>query len=224
MIEKYKAMKLEKVEPASVNRELACLKHMYTKAIEWDYVRTNPAKVVKRLKEPLSRLRYLKPEEVEILLKSCPEHIRPIVVNALNTGMRRSEIFNLKWSQVDLENRKITVINAKNNESRVIPINQTLYKELSNLSHKSKSEYVFPGRDSNPFKDIKKGFSSALKKAGIEDFRFHDLRHTFCSHMVMQGVDLRKVQQVMGHKDMTMRYSDLSPEYVQGAIERLDRL
>jgi integrase len=226
MIEKYKAARLEKVTPASVNRELACLKHMYTKAIDWGYIKLNPGKGVKRLKEPPGRLRYLNPEEVGGLLEACSDHIRPIVVTALNTGMRKSEILNLRWPQVDLKNRKITVINAKNNESRVIPINQTLYQELLTLPEKVKREYVFSDRNGHPYGDIKNGFSSALKKAGIEDFRFHDLRHTFGSHLVMQGVDLRTVQQVMGHKDikMTMRYSHLSPEHVQEAMERLDKL
>lgn len=104
MIEKYKVLRLKKVEPAPVNRELACLKHMYSKAIEWGYVKTNPAKRVKRLKEPPGRLRYLKPDEVKNLLKVCPRHIRPVVITALNTGMRRGEILNLKWRGVDLEN------------------------------------------------------------------------------------------------------------------------
>ena len=226
MIEKYKATRLEKVAPATVNRELACLKHMFTKAIDWGFVKANPAKGVKRLKEPPGRLRYLKTEEVEALLRACSDNIRPIVVIALNTGMRKSEILNLKWSDVDLKNLKITVINAKNNESRMIPINQTLYQELLELSQKANGEYVFSNRDGRPFKDIKKGFSSALKRAGIKDFRFHDLRHTFGSHLVMQGVGLRTVQQLMGHKEirMTMRYSHLSPEYVQKAVESLDNL
>ena len=226
LIEKYKVMRLERVAPATVNRELACLKHMFTKAIEWGYVKTNPAKSVKLLKEPPGRLRYLRSEEVMALINACADHTRPIVITALNTGMRKDEILNLKWADVDLENRKITVINSKNNESRVIPINQTLHKELSNLSRNTNGEYVFPNREGLPFGDIKKSFSSALKKAKIEDFRFHDLRHTFGSHMVMQGVDLRTVQQVLGHKDirMTMRYSHLSPEYVQEAMERLDNV
>jgi len=226
MIEKYKASRLEKVEPATVNRELACLKHMYTKAIEWGYVRTNPVKAVKLLKEPPGRLRYLRPEEVGALTKACSDYMRPIVVMALNTGMRKSEILNLKWKDVDLKNRKITVINTKNNESRVIPINQTLFEELIPLSQKANGEYVFSDRNGHPFRDIKKGFTAALKRAGIENFRFHDLRHTFGSHLVMQGVDIKTVQQVMGHRQikMTMRYSHLSPEYVQEAIGRLDNL
>jgi integrase len=140
--------------------------------------------------------------------------------------MRKSEILNLKKREVDLENRKITVIKTKNNESRVIPMNQNLYEELMALSRNPNGDYIFSDSNGRPFGDIKKGFSAALKRAGIEDFRFHDLRHTFGSYLVMKGVDIRTVQQVMGHKQirMTMRYSHLSPEYVQEAIGRLDGL
>ncbi len=226
MIEKYKADRLQDVAPATVNRELACLKHLYTKAVEWSYVKTNPAKGIKLLKEPPGRLRYLSPDEVEALLKACASHIRPIVITALNTGMRKSEIIHLQWTNVDLKNRKIMVVNAKNNEIRVIPINQTLYQELSTLARDTKTKYVFSGRYGCPVGDIKKAFQGALERAGIVDFRFHDLRHTFGSQMVMQGVDIRTVQQLMGHKEikMTMRYSHLSPGHVHEAMERLDNV
>lgn len=226
MIEEYKAMRLENVEPSTVNRELACLKHMYTKAIEWEYVSQNPAKGVKLFKEAPGRLRYLRPEEVEALVNVCADHIRPIVVTAVNTGMRKAEILNLQWSDIDLKNLKIKVGHSKNNESRVIPINKTLHHELSGLKIRSTGDYVFAGKDNGPYADIKKGFASALKRAGIKDFRFHDLRHTFGSHLVMQGVNVKTVQQLMGHKDikMTMRYSHLSPEYVQEAMHRLDNV
>lgn len=226
MIEEYKADRLQNVSPASVNRELACLKHMYSMAIEWEMIKSNPAKMVKLLKEPSGRIRYLKPEEVNALLDECADHIKPIVVVAINTGMRKSEILSLKWRDVDLENKKITIINTKNNESRVIPINKTLYNELAPLLKNSKSEYVLLGKDGCPIGDFKKGFTSALKRAKIEDFRFHDLRHTFGSQMVMQNVNIRTLQQIMGHKTikMTMRYSHLSPEYVQEAMNKLDNV
>jgi integrase len=226
LIEKYKAKRLETVSPASVNRELACLKHMYTKAIEWGHLKENPAKSVRLLKEAPGRLRYLNPDEAEKLIQACSDHLRPIVVTALNTGMRKSEILNLRWRDIDLKNRKLKVENAKNNESRIIPINQTLFQELSVLSKNAGGEYLFPGRNGFPLKEIKKAFHAALRQAKIEDFHFHDLRHTFGSQLVMQGVDIRTVQQVLGHKEirMTMRYSHLSPEYVQTAMEKLDKV
>lgn len=161
--------------------------------MEWECVKANPAKKVRLLKEPPGRLRYLKPEEVGALLKASANHLRPIVVTALNTGMRKSEILNLKWKEVDLDNRKITVANAKNNEKRVIPINQTLYKELLTLERGPEIEYVFLGKNGLHVGDIKKTFLGAIKRAKIIDFRFHDLRHTFGSQMVMRGVDIRTV-------------------------------
>jgi len=150
------------------------------------------------LKEPPGRLRYLKPEEVKALFPSCSDHIRPIIVTALNTGMRKGELQKLKWTDIDFKNRKITVVEAKNNESRVVPINKTLHKELFSLSKRSKGEYVFSDKNGLPYGDIKKSFLTALKKVKIEDFRFHDLRHTFSSYLVMQGVNLKTVQQIMG--------------------------
>lgn len=226
MIERYKAKRLKTVSPATVNRELATLKNMFTMAIKWGYLKTNPAKEVKSLKEPPGRVRYLKHEEVKALYESCAGYLRSIVVTALNTGMRKGELQELKWANVDFKNRKITVVNAKNNESRVIPINKTLHQELLLLSEGAKGEHVFSDKNGHPYGDIKKSFITALTKAKIEDFRFHDLRHTFGSYLAMQRVDLKTVQQIMGHKDirMTMRYAHLSPEYVQKAVETLDNL
>ena len=99
-----------------------------------------------------------------------------------------------------------------------------LYKTLKNLHSIKKSEWVFPGKAGKPLGDFKRAFKTALRKAGISDFRFHDLRHTFASHLVMNGVNIRTVQQLLGHKDikMTMRYSHLSRDFVQEAVSHLD--
>lgn len=225
MIEKYKISRLKTVSPATANRELSTLKNMYTMAIKWNYVNTNPVKDVRLFKEPPGRTRYLKPEEIKSLYSACSKKIYPIIVTAINTGMRKSELQNLLWSDIDFKNKRITIVNSKNNESRIIPMNQTIIKELQKLNKKSKSTYVFSDKNGNPSGDIKKSFLKALSKAKIKDFRFHDLRHTFGSYLVMQGVDLKTVQQMMGHKDirMTMRYSHLSPEHMQKAVESLDK-
>jgi integrase len=233
MIEKYKAARLQTVikktgrtlTPTTVNREIGCLKHMYSMAITWRYVKRNPVKEVKLLKQPPGRLRYLEPDEAERLLESCLEpYLKSIVVTALNTGMRKGEILSLTWNQVDLANRRITLMKTKNNELRVIPINDRLHAELAHLkTQPQKSEYVFCGDDGKPFGDIKKGWAGAVRRAGIADFRFHDLRHTVGSQLVMGGVDLRTVQQILGHKtiQMTQRYSHLSPAHVQDAMQKL---
>ena len=193
-------------------------------AVEWDYVKASPIKGVKSLKEPPGRIRYLKEDEVNTLVNACADHLKPIVVTALNTGMRRTEILELKWADVDIDNRKIILKKTKNNEVRVLPISKTLLAEFTELYNSRKGEYVFTDSKGKSFGDIKKSFLTAIKKANITDFRFHDLRHTFGSHLVMQGVNIRTVQHLMGHKDitMTMRYSHLSPEHIQSAIEKLD--
>ena len=224
MIESYKARRIEKVSPATVNRELANLKNMFTKAIEWGMAKSNPTMGIRRLKEPPGRIRYLQTTEIKALIEACADHIKPIVLTALNAGMRKGEILQLRWGCVDLRNRKIVVLNSKNNESRIIPINKTLNDEFERIHKGKRGEYVFAAPNGQPYGDIKKGFAGAVRRAGIRDFRFHDLRHTFASYLVMSGVDLRTVQQLLGHKDlmMTMRYSHLSSKHVQESIERLD--
>ena len=153
-------------------------------------------------------------------------HLRPIVTIALHTGMRRGEIFSLKWEQVDLEHGFILLDISKNGERREIPINTTLEYLFKDLPHSVESMYVFAGKNGNPLTDIKNSFHAALKKAGILDFRFHDLRHTFASHLVMAGVDLTSVKELLGHKDitMTLRYSHLAPGHKRKAVQVLDRI
>jgi len=226
MIETYKARRLEKVGPATVNRELSCLRHMLNKAVEWRYIGISPMKGVKLLKEPPGRLRYLRPEEASALLANCAPRVRSVVVTALHTGMRRSEILNLKWGDIDFRTRIITVQKSKNNERRMIPMNDILQAELNSVPRDIRSQFVFCNREGKPFARVYKGFKGALRRAGIEDFRFQDLRHTFASYLVMNGVDLRTVQQLMGHKSlrMTMRYAHLSEAHARKAVDTLARV
>ncbi len=153
-------------------------------------------------------------------------HLKPIIILAVNTGMRRGEIFNLKWSYVDLKKRFIEVIKSKNGEKRVIPINKTLLEVLHRLPRRIDSPYVFPGKKGKKRTDCKKSFRTAMRKAEIEDFCFHDLRHTFASHLVMAGVPLLTVAELLGHKsiEMTKRYSHLSPNHKAAAVRVLDAL
>jgi len=223
-IEKYKAKRKDEVKPATVNRELALLKHMYSKAIEWGKCKENPAKKVKPLKGEVKRLRFLMPDEIQKLLSNCPEHIKPIVTVALHTGMRRSELLNLNWDQVNLDQGFISILDTKNHERRDIPINQTVKTVLREMERQG--DYVFCNGNGNAFTTIRKSFETALKKSGIEDFRFHDLRHTFASNLVMEGVDIMTVKELMGHKtlEMTLRYAHLAPNHKAKAVNILDRL
>jgi len=234
MIEEYKTERLqEDVTPATINRELSCLRHLFNKAIEWGCLIKNPMQGVKLLKEPPGRTRYLKTEEIVKLLNvinSFPNNIRsylkPIVLIALNTGLRKGEILQLGWKDIYFEKRKMTVSITKTNETRIVPMNETLYRELKEMCRGADSKYLFYNKKGEPFGNVRKSFDRALKLAGIENFRFHDLRHTFASHLVMDGCDIRTVQRLMGHKNikMTMRYSHLSRSHLQEAVQRLDNL
>ena len=152
---------------------------MLNKAVDWNYLNENPLRTVKKFKEPPGRIRYLQENEILKLIESCADYLRPIVITALNTGMRKSEILKLRWQEVDLKNRIITLTKTKNNEIRSIPINNALYKELLILSNGNENEFVFTKKDGKPFTDIRRSYKTALKRAGIENFRFHDLRHNF---------------------------------------------
>lgn len=223
-LESYMNKRKNVVEPATVNREIACMKHMFNKAVEWGYLGSNKLKAVKRFKEPPARVRYFNDEENENLLRCCNEQLKSIVITALNTGMRKGEILGLQWTDVDMKNRIITLRNTKNNEARTIPINDILYKELKSIGPEGDGQYVFSHENGDRYDDIKTAFKGALKRAEIKNFRFHDLRHTFASRLVMAGVDIRTVQQLMGHKDikMTMKYSHLSDAHMKEAVKRLE--
>ncbi len=221
-IEEYKKSRIGKVSPRTVNIELSCLRAMFNKAISWSKAVQNPVKHVKMLSEKNRRLRYLQEDEMERLIANCPDYLRPIVMMALNTGMRKGEILNLKWEDVEMGTRIIYVVNTKTDEKREIPVNTILHAMLIDLRTKNDT-YVFPNDAGEPYVDIRKGFRTAIEKSGIENFRFHDLRHTFASQLVMKGVDLRTVQELLGHKsiEMTIRYAHLSPNHKQAAVETL---
>ncbi|MBU0467533.1 MAG: site-specific integrase [Candidatus Omnitrophica bacterium] len=225
-IERFKIERLKTVESSSVNRQLACLKCMFNKAIEWGaYAGDNPVKKVQLLKEKNQRLRFLEREEIVRLLSRCNSYLKPIVVIAINTGMRRGEILNLKWMDVDFRRGLINIYISKNSDKREIPMNEHVKTALIRHKKHPKSDFVFCKKDGEPIKDIKKTFFTALNKSGIKEFRFHDLRHTFASHLVMSGVDLNTVRELMGHKSlqMTLRYSHLSPSHKKRAVDVLGK-
>jgi len=220
-----KVTKDRKISPATVNRELACLKHMFNKAIEWDMLYSNPMKKIKLFKENNKRIRYLEKEQIDTLLNNCSDLLESVVIIALNTGMRKGEIFNLKWRDMNFNMNLIYLIETKNNERREIPMNTLVRNTLIKVRKHPESPYVFTEKNGRKLAPgyFRKSFLTALKKSGIKDFRFHDLRHTFASHLVMSGIDLNTVRELMGHKsiEMTLRYSHLSPDHKRRAVEVL---
>jgi len=165
------------------HRLLAAIKHMFTKACEWDMITEETLKrvhKVKFLQENNKRLRYLAKEECQSLINACDKHLKPIVIAALNTGMRRGEIFSLNWNNIDLKHGFILLEKTKNGDRREIPINDTLKRTLQGLERRLDIPSVFYEHSTGrPYTDIKHSFTSACRRAGILDFHFHDLRHTF---------------------------------------------
>ncbi len=229
VIEQWQSVRLKYNKPSTVNRLTGCLKHMINKGVQWEMASEEALKLVrmvKPLEENNRRLRFLTIEECQTLIDCCADHLKPIVTVALHTGMRRGEILGLKWKQVDLNHGFILLDTTKNGERKEIPIDDTLQEMFSEMPHSIESIHVFTDRDGNPYKSIKHSFSTALRKAGIHDFRFHDCRHTFASHLVMAGVDLVSVKDLLGHKSLTMtlRYAHLASGHKRKAVNTLDRL
>ncbi len=215
-------------KPATINRYLAILKHCIHKGYQWELAPEDIFKKISRVKllpENNKRLRYLSTEEIDKLIQACSPHLKPIVITALNTGMRKGEILSLKWEQVDLKHGFILLDKTKNGDRREIPTNQTLRDTLLALPRRIDIPYVFYDPETGkPYQNVKRSFATACKRAGIRDFHFHDLRHTFASHLVMAGVDLTTVSRLLGHKSitMTLRYSHLAPEHMSRAVDILD--
>jgi integrase len=222
------------VKPATINRELAVLKKAFNLACrEWEWVRDNPVCRVSMEREQNTRDRWLTEAEEKRLLAEATPWVRELVIFAAHTGMRQGEILALTWSGVELERRTVTVFKSKNGERRTIPVNQTV---VDLLTHKyrerdpgtpSVTDLVFVSETLTPLdgSNLRRGFNSALKAAKIENFHFHDLRHTFATRLVQAGVDLYKVQRLLGHKSpsMTQRYAHHFPESLRDGVEVLDQ-
>ena len=212
---------------ASNNKVLNVLKAIFTKAVDWEMVESETLKRVRKVKQlpENKRLRFISKTECQELISVCDPHLRPIVVTALNTGMRKGEIFNLKWDNVDLKHGFILLEITKNGERREIPINDTLRSTLQGITRRLDVPYVFfDPATGKSYQDLKRSFKSALRRAKIQDFHFHDLRHTFASLLVMAGVDLTTASRLLGHKDikMTLRYAHLAPSHITRAVNILD--
>jgi len=227
MIEKYKIKRSETIKPASVNKELTALKHLFNKAIEWGYLRENPVAIVKKLKVSQKKYRFLSLEEINLVLENCPEYLYPILLTGIHTGLRKSELFRLEWSDIDFE-RGVLTVTAKGEEhtksylNREIPMTSQLIDCLKAIPRVS--NWVFIKENGDRYAGyIKRSLKTAVKRAGIKAFTLHDLRHTFASHLVMDGVDLPTVQKLMGHADIstTMIYAHLAPDHLKNAIDRL---
>jgi integrase len=154
------------------------------------------------------------------------DHLKPMMLVALHTGLRQGELFDLLWSDIDLSQKLLSVRGevSKNLQTRHVPLNVTVLDVLQRWqSQSTRSGLVFPGKNGKRFDNIRTAWKSALKAASVQNFRWHDLRHTFASRLVMGGVDLNTVRELLGHADyqMTLRYAHLAPEHKAAAVEKL---
>lgn len=215
------------LKPATLNRYRALLSLTYSIAMRNGKVSANPARLVRLRKENNARVRFLTTEEETALRSKILETYRYGEAEfdlALNTGMRRGEQYRLRWQDVNLKTGIITIPRSKHGEKRHIPVNSAARAALETLwLRRTAPGYVCAGTEAERGRDWRRWFEEAIKKAEIANFRWHDLRHTFASRLVMAGVDLRSVQELLGHKTiaMTVRYSHLAPTHLQEAVERL---
>lgn len=208
---------------SSINRYLEILSKMFNLGIDNGLLAQNPVSKVKKLLEDNHKIRFLTIEEENKLYKSLPDFLKPIVTVALQTGMRKGEILNLQWSNIDFEYGFIELLKTKSGKARKIPISDKLWQVLNNQNKNNK--YVFINPETGlPYVDIKKSFNKAKEEAGIKDFRFHDLRHTVATRLVEKGIDLLVVMDILGHTNIetTMRYAHPIPKRKSEAISVLN--
>ncbi|WP_218814173.1 tyrosine-type recombinase/integrase [Rickettsiella endosymbiont of Dermanyssus gallinae] len=217
--------------PATVNRYLAALSHVFTVAIkEWSWVEENPLLKITKPKEPRGRVRFLSDEERPRLLEACKASdskiLYTVVVLALSTGARRMELLGLSWKDIDLLRGVIILHETKNGDRRVLTLSGHAL-ELMKQHEKTRDlncVLVFPGKNlKNPI-DIRSPWETALKRAGITNFRFHDLRHSTASYLAMNGASLSEISEVLGHKTLQMvkRYAHLSEAHTSKVVAKMN--
>ena len=235
MVEDYKQMRLkEGASPNTANHELTNLSHMLRLAIQWQYIDKNVVSNVKRMRVPEKPTRFLNKGEILRLMEAAKEsYIYPIIMTALHTGMRKSELLNLKWSDIDFHQCTVTVQakddwHTKNYKSRTLQLTPSLYEVLrehrnQHLSSGIQSGYVFTYCGKRIRCHIKKSLKTVLRKARLEGVTLHTLRHTFASQLAMAGVSLKEIQELMGHLsfETTLQYAHLSEDHVKRQVLKL---
>lgn len=211
----------------TIRNEFTVLSHMFKMATRWGYLLINPVQGTERPKIPKQPPKFLTDEETDRLLANCADHLYPIVLCALNTGMRKSELLNLKWKDIALDRREIVIKSqedkhTKNYDFRHIGINDKLLWCLIWMNQKTEYVFTYYGQR---ILDIKRTITTAYKDAGINHHGqpLHILRHTFATNLIKQGTELEKIQQLLGHKDFstTLQYAHLTSRSVKDEVNKL---
>ncbi len=218
-------------QAGTVNRYLAVLSHAFATAKkEWNWQTRVAFELVSRPKEPRGRVRFLSGDEVSRLLNACKackrKPLYQLVVLALATGARKGELLSLRWQDVDLVRGRAVVHETKNKERRALFLGdmaQEVLRELQRRKH-PKSNLVFPARSGKRPMTIDREWTAARKRAVIEDFRFHDLRHTAASYLAMSGASLADIAEALGHKTLSMvkRYAHQAESHTAQVIAHMN--
>lgn len=232
LISEYKTKRRnEKASPRTINYELTLMSHAFSLATkEWEILKDNPVQKVTREKVRNQIERWLTEDEEERLMKVSPDWLRPIIIFAISTGFRESEILGLKWKQIDFDEREITISEQKNGQIDTLPLNNKAISVLKEKWNKRRKNvpYVFPSQNKTRIlhRNLFRAFDSAKKRAAIENFRFHDLRHTFATRLVKKKVDLYAVQKLGRWKTLSMvtRYAHHNTKSLRPSIEVLDKV
>lgn len=217
--------------PATVNRYLAALSHLFTVAVkEWEWLQDSPVRRVSKLKEPRGRVRCLDDDERGRLLEACQDsadgRLYPLVVLALSTGARKSELLALRWRDVDTQKGLAVLHHTKNGDRRTIAVRGHALEQVKALSkvRRLDTDLLFPEEGGTSSWNPRGAWAEALEAAKIEDFRFHDLRHCAASYLAMNRASLAEIAEVLGHKTLQMvkRYAHLTEQHVGTVVESMN--
>ncbi len=220
MIQERLTARRRTTAPATTNRALAVIRRVLNLAVQHGELDRNPCQAIKALRERNGRVRFLSIEEAQALVDACSGVVRAIVLVALNTGGRKSEILNLRWQDVEMASKTLTFMDTKNSVPRRVPMNDVVVEVLKRLARHGEYVFMEPGRR---VLHLKRPFANACARAGLTDVTLHTLRHSFVSHAMMAGLDPRTIAHIVGHKSLTMvmRYSHIAPAHATRAIERV---
>jgi integrase len=219
----FKAKRLSVVKPITVNIELRIVRSLFNRGCEWGYLAKSPASNVKLVRVDEKPPRFLSSSQGALLIEMATGQIKTFIAMGLYTGLRRMEMFTLKWTDIDLIKKEIMVRTSKSHRFRVVPINRYLAQILSDHPRHENVSRVFYGRDGGQWEDPRYSFNKAFDDAGLPTMRIHDLRHSFVSNLVASGVDLRTVKELAGHANIqtTLKYAHLAKGQTHRAIEAL---
>jgi len=218
-IEEWKASMLTKGQKTStINRSLTSLRSLFNQAVKDGKIRDNPTARIKKLREDNQRVRYLTEQEIFKLLDCATPRLHDFIILGVNTGMRKSNLINLQWEDIDFGAGVIHVLKTKSGKAYELPMNESVLNLLKRLSYKERSGRIIDTTN------LKREWTSAVKQSGIIDINIHTLRHSYASHMVMKGLDMFTLSKLMGHADMkmTQRYSHLAPNFKKIAANMIN--